>query len=54
MKGGGLVAREQNERLYEAHYMQVFSYAMTLTGNRMQDGIVLTAAEVFARRGAEK
>ena len=26
--------REQTGKLYEAHYMRVFSYAMTLTGNR--------------------
>ena len=27
--------REQTEKLYETHYMRVFSYAMTLTGNRV-------------------
>ena len=26
--------REQTEKLYETHYMRVFSYAMTLAGNR--------------------
>ena len=26
--------REQTEKLYETHYMRVFSYAMTLSGNR--------------------
>ena len=26
--------REQTEKLYEAHYMRVFSYAMTLSGDR--------------------
>ena len=26
--------REQTGKLYEAHYMRVFSYAMTLTGDR--------------------
>ena len=26
--------REQTAKLYEAHYMRVFSYAMTLSGNR--------------------
>ena len=26
--------REETEKLYEAHYMRVFSYAMTLTGSR--------------------
>ena len=27
---------DKNEKLYEAHYMRVFSYAMTLTGNRSE------------------
>ncbi len=36
MKGGEDVAREQSEKLYEAYYMRVFSYVMTLTGNRAQ------------------
>ena len=26
--------REQTEKLYQAHYMRVFSYAMTLSGDR--------------------
>jgi len=30
------VDRDENEKLYEAHYMRVFSYAMTLTGDRAQ------------------
>ena len=30
------MAQEQNERLYEAYYMRVFSYAMTLAGDRAQ------------------
>ena len=28
--------REQTEKLYETHYMRVFSYAMTLSGNKTQ------------------
>ena len=28
--------RGETEKLYEAHYMRVFSYAMTLTGDRTQ------------------
>ena len=28
------MTQEQNTRLYEAYYMRVFSYAMTLTGDR--------------------
>ena len=28
--------RDETERLYEAHYMRVFSYAMTLAGDRSQ------------------
>ena len=28
------MAQEQNERLYEAYYMRVFSYVMTLSGDR--------------------
>ena len=30
------MAQERNEQLYEAYYMRVFSYVMTLTGNRLQ------------------
>ena len=30
------MADEWSEKLYEAHYMRVFSYAMTLAGSRMQ------------------
>ena len=33
-KGGEDVDREQTGKLYETHYMRVFSYAMTLSGNR--------------------
>ena len=34
MKGGVNVTQDQFERLYETSYMRVFSYAMTLTGDR--------------------
>lgn len=30
------MALERNEKLYEAYYMRVFSFAMTLTGDRAQ------------------
>ena len=30
------MTRERNEKLYETYYMRVFSYAMTLAGNRAQ------------------
>jgi RNA polymerase sigma-70 factor (ECF subfamily) len=30
------VAQDRNEKLYEAYYMRVFSYAMTLAGDRTQ------------------
>ena len=33
-KGGEDVDREETEKLYEAHYMRVFSYTMTLCGDR--------------------
>lgn len=36
MKGGEHVAQERNEKLYEAYYMRVFSFAMTLAGDRAQ------------------
>jgi len=41
------VAQEQNEKLYEAYYMRVFSYAMTLTRNREQAEEI--AQETFFR-----
>jgi len=28
------VTREENEKIYEAHYMRIFSYVMTLAGDR--------------------
>ena len=34
MKGGEEVTQEQSARLYEACYMRVFSYVMTLAGDR--------------------
>lgn len=30
------MTRDQSEKLYEAYYMRVFSYVMTLTGDRSQ------------------
>ncbi|MBR3740683.1 MAG: RNA polymerase sigma factor [Clostridia bacterium] len=36
MKGGENVAQEHSEKLYETYYMRVFSFAMTLTGDRTQ------------------
>lgn len=30
------MAQEQNDKLYETYYMRVFSYAMTLAGDRTQ------------------
>ena len=41
------MAQEQNEKLYEAYYMRVFSYAMTLTRNREQAEEI--AQETFFR-----
>ena len=35
-KGGEDVIRDNSEKLYEAYYMRVFSYTMTLTGDRHQ------------------
>ena len=34
MKGGGTLPQNPGEKLCEAYYMRVFSYAMTLTGDR--------------------
>ena len=36
MKGGEDVAQDQREKLYEAYYMRVFFYVMTLAGSREQ------------------
>ena len=30
------MTQDRNEKLYETYYMRVFSYAMTLTGDRLQ------------------
>ena len=30
------MTQDRNEKMYEAYYMRVFSYVMTLTGDRMQ------------------
>ena len=35
-EGGDDVAREETEKLYEMYYMRVFSYAMTLAGDKAQ------------------
>ena len=35
-KGGENVTQDNREKLYEAYYMRVFSYVMTLTGNRSE------------------
>ena len=45
--------REQTEKLYEAHYMRVFSYAMTLSGDRtMAEEITQeTFFRAFAKSG---
>ncbi len=46
------MAHDQSEKLYEAHYMRVFSYAMTLAGNRAQAEEITQEAffRAFARR----
>lgn len=46
------MAREQNEKLYEAYYMRVFSYAMTLTGDRGHAEKI--AQETFFRAFSKK
>ena len=45
--------REQTEKLYETHYMRVFSYAMTLSGDRtMAEEITQeTFFRAFAKSG---
>ena len=45
--------REQTEKLYEAHYMRVFSYAMTLAGNRAAAEEITqeTVYRAFSRSG---
>ncbi len=47
------MAHEQDEKLYEAHYMRVFSYAMTLAGSRAQAEELTQEAffRAFAKRG---
>ena len=44
--------REQTEKLYEAHYMRVFSYVMTLAGDRSlaEELTQETFYRAFARR----
>ena len=41
------------EKLYEAFYMKVFSYAMTLTGNR-EDAMEITQETFFRAISTEK
>ena len=41
------MAQERNEKLYEAYYMRVFSFAMTLAGDRAQAEEI--AQETFFR-----
>ena len=48
------MAQDRNEKLYEAHYMRVFSYAMTLTGDRSQAEEITqeTFFRAFSRQSA--
>ncbi len=46
------VTRENSEKLYEAYYMRVFSYAMTLAGDRSQAEEI--AQETFFRAFSKK
>ena len=45
--------REQTEKLYETHYMRVFSYAMTLSGDRhlAEEITQETFFRAFSRKG---
>ena len=54
MKGGEHVAQERNEKLYEAYYMRVFSFAMTLAGDRAQAEEITqeTFFRAFSRQSA--
>ncbi|MCR4886385.1 MAG: RNA polymerase sigma factor [Clostridiales bacterium] len=54
MKGGADVAQDAREKLYETYYMRVFSYAMTLSGNREQAEELTqeTFFRAFARQSA--
>ncbi len=47
------MAHDQSEKLYEAQYMRVFSYAMTLTGSRSQAEEITQEAmfRAFSKRG---
>ena len=47
MKRGETVTQTPDEKLYDAYYMRVFSYAMTLTGERTQAEEI--AQETFLR-----
>ena len=46
------MTREQDEKLYEAYYMRVFSYVMTLSGDRLQaEEITQEAFFYYAEQG---
>ena len=47
------MTRENSEKLYETYYMRVFSYAMTLTGNR-EDAMEITQETFFRAISTEK
>lgn len=48
------MAQERNEKLYEAYYMRVFSFAMTLAGDRAQAEEITqeTFFRAFSRQSA--
>ena len=48
------MAQDRNEKLYEAYYMRVFSYAMTLAGDRAQAEEITqeTFFRAFSRQSA--
>ena len=52
-KGGEYVDREKTEKMYAAHYMRVFSYAMTLSGDRTlaEEITQETFFRAFSRQG---
>ena len=45
--------RDETERMYEAHYMRIFSYAMTLSGDRTlaEEITQETFFRAFSKRG---
>ena len=54
MKGGEDVTQENSGKLYETYYMRVFSYAMTLAGDRAQAEEITqeTFFRAFSRKSA--